>query len=425
MNKEALVQTIFENLPQGSRIFVQGGAATPHILLDLLVANTQHLQNAELVSISLQGKLPFSTQALQERFFMNSLFVSENTRKQVNSPFGSYTPIFLSEIPRLFKSGQLPLQLALIHVSPPDKHGFCSLGVSVDVAKAAMQSAQKVIAYVNTSMPRTLGDGLIHQSVFNATVYGNTPLPQISFEPENQHIANAIGKHVAALIEDGATLQMGIGAIPDAVLSQLGSHKHLGVHTEMFSDGVVPLVKQGVIDNSKKRHHPGKLVTGFVLGKQPVYDFVNDNQQVAVLDISYVNDPTVIRKNPKVVAINSAIEIDLSGQVCADTLGTYQYSGFGGQVDFMRGAALSDGGMPIIAMPSVTGKGISKIVPFLKSGAGVVTTRAHVHWVVTEYGAVNLFGLNLHQRAKALISIAHPDHREALLKAAYERHGFL
>jgi acyl-CoA hydrolase len=319
-------------------------------------------------------------------------------------------PVFLSEVPLLFRRGILPVDVALIQVSPPDAHGFCSLGTSVDVARAAADTAHTVIAQVNPRMPRTHGDGFIHVSKIHHLVWQRAELPELSYAGKGDPAqTEAIAGHVAALIEDGATLQMGIGAIPDQVLRNLSNHKHLGIHTEMLSDGVIPLMEKG------------RSVTGFLVGTRKLYDFVHDNPSIRVMDISYVNDTAVIRQNPRVTAINSAIEIDLTGQVCADSIGTYQYSGIGGQADFVRGASLSEGGKPIIALPSQTAKGVSRIVPHLKEGAGVVTTRGHVHWVVTEFGSVNLFGLSLKQRAEALIRIAHPDHREMLDRARHER----
>ncbi|MEX0844352.1 MAG: acetyl-CoA hydrolase/transferase C-terminal domain-containing protein, partial [Balneolaceae bacterium] len=320
----------------------------------------------------------------------------------------------------LFRKNILPLDVALVHVSPPDIHGFCSLGVSVDTAAAAVQTAKYVIAQVNPNMPRTHGDGLIHVDHIDALVEVNVPLPeQFVDEPTEDEIK--IGQYCAGLIEDGATMQMGIGAIPNAVLKSLTNHKNLGVHTEMFSDGVIELVESGVINGMNKKNHPGKIVSSFVMGSRKTYDFIDDNPSVAMLDVAYTNDTAVIRRNPKVTAINSAVEVDITGQVCADSIGTYHYSGVGGQMDFIRGASLSLGGKPIIALPSITRKGISRIVPFLKQGAGVVTTRAHVHYVVTEYGVANLYGKNLGQRAKALVEIAHPDHRDELNRAVADR----
>jgi acyl-CoA hydrolase len=339
----------------------------------------------------------------------------------VNEGRADYIPVFLSEIPELFKRGILPLDVAIVHVSVPDKHGYCSLGVSVDVARSAVNTAKVVIAQVNPNVPRTHGDGLIHASRFKSLVYCEDPLQEAFFGEKVGAAERQIGLNVASLIEDRSTLQMGIGAIPDAVLQSLTNHKDLGVHTEMCSDGIIDLFEKDVINNKYKRIHPHKAVTGFALGSKRLYDYVDDNPAFAFLDIDYVNDPHVIRRNPRVCAINSAVEVDLTGQVCADSIGKYQYSGVGGQMDFMRGAAISEGGKPIIALNARTAKGIPRIVPFLKEGAGVVTTRAHVHYIVTEYGIAYLYGKNLRQRAKALIDISHPDDREMLMKACHER----
>ena len=407
-------------IKSGQRVFVHGGAATPHFLLKKLVERANELWDVELVSTSTQGEALFADKKYKENFRMNSLFVSANIREAVNDGRGDYIPIFLSEIPNLFRRNILPLDVAIVQVSEPDKHGYCSLGVSVDCALAALQSAKYVIAQVNPRMPRTLGDGIVKFDSFDAVVQGSQELPEI-YQENISEIAMRIGEYCASLVEDGSTIQTGIGAIPDAVLASLHSHQRLGVHTEMFSDGILPLVEKGVITNEFKKKHRGKIVTSFLLGSRKLYDFVNDNPVVAVLAIDYVNDTSVIRTNPKVTAINSAIEVDITGQVCSDSIGTYHFSGVGGQMDFMRGAALSEGGKPIIALPSTTAKGISRIVDFLKPGAGVVTTRAHAHYIVTEYGIAYLYGKNMQQRAKALIEIAHPNHREALEKSAFER----
>ncbi len=404
----------------GDRVFIHGGAATPICLVEALQRRHHQLENIELVSITTLGNLSFDSPELKKAFFFNSLFVSAATRSIVNSEHGDYVPIFLSQIPQLFRKQILPIDVALIQVSPPDLHGYCSLGTSVDIARAAVDTAIHVIAQVNPLMPRTHGDGFIHISKIDSMVWFNTALPEVNYEIEKNDIMEKIGYNVASLVEDGATLQMGIGGIPDQVLKNLTTHKNLGIHTEMFSDGIIPLLENGVINNSKKKLNVGKSVTSFITGTRKLYDFVNDNPAIRVMDIGYVNDTSIIRQNPKVTAINSAIEIDLTGQVCSDSIGTYQYSGIGGQMDFIHGASLSEGGKPIIALPSQTHKGISRIVPFLKEGAGVVTTRGHVHWVVTEYGMVNLFGLSLKQRAKSLIEIAHPAHRE-MLEAAYRK----
>jgi acyl-CoA hydrolase len=403
----------------GQRVFVHGGAATPHYLLKQLAVRAGELWNVELVSISLQGDSILADKKYRDNFRMNSLFVSQNIREAINSGRGDYVPIFLSEIPILFRKNILPIDVALVQVSPPDKHGYCSLGVSVDIAISAVKSAKCVIAQVNPKMPRTLGDGIVHVREFSAMVLGEQELPEI--RSHSSEIATRIASHCAELVDDGATLQMGIGAIPDAVLSSLTNHKGLGVHTEMFSDGIIPLIEKGVVTNQHKKKHKGKSVTSFLLGTRKLYDFVDDNPSIAVLAVDYVNDTAVIRTNPKVTAINSAIEIDITGQVCSDSIGTYHYSGVGGQMDFIRGAALSEGGKPIIALPSTTSKNESRIVSLLKPGAGVVTTRAHAHYVVTEYGTAYLYGKNMRQRAKALIEIAHPNHREKLEKAAFDR----
>jgi acyl-CoA hydrolase len=404
-----------------NRVFVHGSAATPLHILEALQKRHEELQNVELVSITTFGNIHFDDPKYHKSFFLNSLFVSENNRSVVNSAYGDYVPIFLSEIPLLFRRNILPLDVAIVQVSPPDAHGYCSLGTSVDIARAAVDTAKYIIAQVNSKMPRTHGDGFVHIDKIDALVWHDADLPEIDYQSKSNDAVIKIGRNVAALVEDGATLQLGIGAIPDQVLRNLNSHKGLGIHTEMLSDGVIPLIQKGVIDNSRKKINVGRSVTGFMAGTRKLYDFVNDNPCVRVMDISYVNDTSVIRINPKVTAINSAIEIDLTGQICADSFGTYQYSGIGGQMDFIRGASLSEGGKPIIAMPSITSKGNSRIVPYLKEGAGVVTTRGHVHWVVTEYGMADLFGKNLKQRARELIRISHPDQKEFLQKAFYER----
>ncbi len=404
----------------GQRVFLHGGAATPHYLLKKLAERSSELWDVEIVSISLQGDAVIADKKYKDSFRINSLFVSQNIREAVNDGRGDYVPIFLSEIPILFKRGILPIDVALVQVSPPDKHGYCSLGVSVDIAATAVKTAKYVIAHVNPRMPRTLGDGIIKINDFNAVVYAEQELPEIICSDISE-ISMRIGSYCAELVEDGATLQMGIGSIPDAVLASLTNHKELGVHTEMFSDGIIPLIEKGIITNQHKKKYRGKTVTSFLLGSRKLYDFVDDNPAVVALNIDYVNDTAVIRTNPKVTAINSAIEVDITGQVCADSIGTYHYSGVGGQMDFVRGASLSEGGKPIIALPSITSKGVSKISPFLKQGAGVVTTRAHAHYIVTEYGIAYLYGKNMRQRAKALIEIAHPNHREALERAAFER----
>lgn len=410
-------------IQSGDRVFIHGSAATPLTLLKALALHSDHLRHVEMLAISTLGLLDLTKPEFKDRFYFNSLFVSENIRATVNSDNGDYIPIFLSEISKLFEKGILPIDVAMIHVSPPDKHGFCSLGTSVDVAKSAVKHAKKIIAQVNPNMPRTHGDGFIHTSRLDAMVEVNDVLPVVNYSERASESERIIGNRIAALIEDRSTLQMGIGAIPDAVLQSLGHCKDLGIHTEMFSDGIIELIKTGVVTNAYKKKHRGKTVSSFALGTHKLYQFIDDNPAFAFLEADYVNDGRVIRSNPKVVAINSAIEIDITGQVCSDSIGTYQFSGVGGQMDFIRGASLSEGGKPIIAISSVTKKGDSKIVPYLKQGAGVVSTRAHVHYVVTEYGVAYLYGKNLHQRAIALMNIAHPNHREELEKEIIHRFG--
>lgn len=423
MDKYTSAEEALKIIQSGQRIFVHGSAATPVDLLQALYHRHKELQGVEVVCISTLGEMPLTRPECKGAFFINALFVSANIREAVNRDQGGYVPIFLSEIDRLFSENILPIDVALVQVSPPDQHGFCSLGVSVDVAKAALLSAKKIIALVNPNMPRTHGDSHIPFSKIDYVVRGDSPLQEVDYEDKISPSIETIGRNVASLIEDGATLQMGIGAIPNAVLKALNHHKDLGVHTEMLSDGVIDLIEKGVINNRKKKKHPGKNVTSFIIGTKKLYSFVDDNPEFAFLEASYVNDTDVIRKNPKVASINSCLEIDLTGQVCADSIGSYHFSGVGGQMDFIRGAALSKGGKPIMAMSACTQKGESKIVPFLRQGAGVVTTRAHVHYVVTEFGTAYLYGKNLRQRAYALMQIAAPHQRESLEKAIVERFG--
>ena len=401
-------------------VFIHTAGATPTALTQAMADRHDELRDVTIYHMHTEGAAPYASEAFQESFRVNSFFLGANLREATNAGFADYIPSFLSEVPLMIRSGIIPVDVALIQVSPPDKHGYCSLGISVDTSKAAIDMASIIIAQVNPQMPRTHGDGVIHSSRFTACVEVDGPIfelkPHMPTEVEMQ-----IGKFVAELIPDRATLQTGIGAIPNATLSFLGNHKDLGVHTEMFSDGVIPLVKSGVITNKYKKIHPGVMVSGFLLGSRALYDFVDDNPIVRMLDIQYVNDTKVIRKLNNMISINSAIEVDITGQVSADSIGTRLYSGVGGQMDFIRGASLSEGGKPIIALPSVTKNGESKISSFLKQGAGVVTTRAHVHYVVTEYGIANLYGKNLRDRARQLISIAHPNHREELSRQAFER----
>ncbi|MGE5107817.1 MAG: acetyl-CoA hydrolase/transferase family protein [Sphingobacteriales bacterium] len=408
-------------IESGNRIFVHGSAQTPKFLLHSLAKEAGRLQDVELVFITVQGDIEVDKPEYEGSFHINCMFVSNSVRKAVNEGRADFIPVFLSDIPDLFKKGLLPIDVAMIQVSPPDEHGYCSLGLSVDIARSAVNLTKYIIAQVNPRVPRTHGDSLIHASRITKFVYHEEELPEVNYGTAVGENEMKIGKYVAEMIEDGSTLQLGIGTIPDAVLKCLGNHKNLGVHTEMFSDGIIDLFEKDVINNTKKRIHPNKAVTGFAIGTRRLYDYVHDNPAFGFLDIDYVNDPHVIRRNPKVVAINSAIEVDLTGQVCADSIGSLQYSGIGGQMDFMRGAALSDGGKPIIALTSRTRKAVPRLVPYLKQGAGVVTTRGHVHYVVTEFGSAFLFGKNLRQRAKALIEIAHPDDREMLERECFNR----
>jgi 4-hydroxybutyrate CoA-transferase len=409
-------------IKSGSRVFIHSVAAAPRRLVEAMTARAPELRVVEIVSIHTEGDAPYATPEMSKSFRVNALFVGANVRRAVEEGRADYLPVFLSEVPSLFRSGILPLDVALVHVSPPDRHGFCSLGVSVDVSRAAVQTARTVIAQVNPRMPRSHGDGLIHVDQIDAMVEVDDPIYELAPRAITDQ-ERAIGRHCAELVDDGATLQIGIGAIPQATLAALGDHHRLGIHTEMISDGVLDLVEKGVVTGEAKRVHAGKIVAGFALGSKRLYDFLDDNPQVAMLDMAYINEPANIRRNPKVTAINSAIEVDITGQVCADSIGDKQYSGVGGQMDFIRGAALSEGGKPIIALPSVTASGESRIVSMLKPAAGVVTTRAHVHFVVTEHGIADLFGKNLRQRAAALIAVAHPSHRDALAAEARRRFG--
>lgn len=409
-------------IKSNDRVFIHSVAAAPQKLIKAMVGRAHELRNVEIIHLHTEGPAEYANPEYINNFRVHSLFVGANLRQATHEHRADYIPIFLSEIPRLFRENILPIDVALVSVTPPDKHGYCSLGVSVDATLSAIEMAKVVIAQVNPMMPRTFGDSCLPVSKFHYFVEGAEPIHEVTMPPASE-IEKRIGGHVASLVEDGATLQMGIGAIPNAVLGELTNHKHLGIHTEMFSDGVIPLVKSGVIDGSAKAINRGKIVSTFVMGSKMTYDFLDNNPSVMMLDVAFVNDVATIRRNPKVTSINSAIEIDLTGQVCADSIGMKHYSGVGGQMDFIRGASYSKGGKPIIALPSVTAKGESKIVPFLKEGAGVVTTRAHVHYIVTEWGVAYLYGKTLEQRAKLLIGIAHPNHREALEKKAFERFG--
>ena len=419
-SKERAPAEAAKAIKSGDRVYIHGAGATPAALVQAMVDRADELDNIEIYHLHTEGEAKYLEPQYEDKFHLYSMFLAPNSRAAVNEGRADFIPCFLSEVPILFRRGRLPLDVALIQVSPPDNHGYCSLGISVEATLAAIEAADHVIAQINPKMPRTHGDGMIHMDMIHSYCYHEEDLPE--WAPKKlSDLQLAIGENVATLIEDRATLQMGIGAIPEAAMTFLGSHKDLGIHTEMFSDGILPLVESGVITGKYKVKHQGFIVTGFMLGSRKLYDFVDDNPLVRVKDIQYVNNTGVIMANPRVTSINSAIEIDMTGQVCADSIGTRMFSGVGGQMDFLRGASLSEGGKPIIALPSQTKYGASKIVPYLKEGAGVVTTRAHVHFVVTEYGVADLYGRSLKQRARLLIDIAHPDHREALEKAAFDR----
>lgn len=408
----------------GDHIHLSSVASAPKILIDALMkrGDAGELRDVRIHHLHTEGAAPYADAKYEGIFFHQAFFVGGNVRKSVQAGYADYIPVFLSETQKLYRSGTLACNIAMIQVSTPDKHGFVSLGTSVDATLAAIECADHVLAVVNKNVPRAWGDAMIPLSMIDYFIEGDHLLEPAHFSDPTP-IEIAIGKHCANLIEDGATLQMGIGAIPNAVLAELKNHKNLGIHTEMFADGVLPLVESGVLNGANKAIDRGKMVSTFLMGSQKCYDFIDDNPMVSMKDVAYTNDPFIIAKNPKVTAINSALQVDLTGQVCADSLGTTFYSGVGGQVDFIYGASLSEGGKAIIAMPSVTNKGMSKIAPVLSLGAGVVTTRNHIHWFVTEHGAVNLYGKSLQERAKLIINIAHPDHREALDKAAFERFG--
>lgn len=411
-------------IKSGDRIHLSSVAVTPHALIRAMVerGRNKEFENVRIQHIHTEGPAPYAEAEFEGIFQLESFFVGANVRKATQAGYADYIPVFLSETQKLIRQGYLKVNVAMVQVSPPDKHGFVSLGTSVDATLAAIETADVVIAQVNKFVPRAWGDAMISIKEIDYFVehdeqlyiHNNAPLSEIE---------RAIGRNVAALVEDGACLQMGIGGIPNAVLAELGNHKDLGVHTEMFSDGILPLVEKGVVNGKRKQIDKGKMVASFLMGSQALYDFIDDNPEVAMMDVGHTNGIQVIRKNHKVTAINSALSVDITGQVCADSIGTTHYSGVGGQIDFIRGAGHSEGGKPIIAMPSITSKGVSKISPTLMEGAGVVTTRSNMHWLVTEYGAINLYGKTLQERARAIISVAHPDHREMLDKAAFERFG--
>ena len=377
MGRIVKVEEAIAAIQSGHRLYLHSVAAAPQTLIRELMRQAPRLRDVEIVHMHTEGPAPYAEPEYAANFRANCLFIGANMRAAIREGRADFTPVFLSEIPELFRSGILPIDVALINVSPPDSHGFCSLGVTVEAAHEALHSAGIVIAQINPQMPRTHGDALVHRDKIHYMVEVDEPIFEVQ-PPKLGDVEQSIGRHVASLVEDGATLQMGIGAIPDAVLHELTSHRNLGVHTEMFSDGLLALVERGVITGEHKVVHPGKIVATFVMGTKKLYSFIDDNPEVAMLDVAYVNNPATIQRNPKVTAINSAIEVDITGQVCADSIGPFPYSGVGGQVDFMRGAARSEGGKPIIALPSRTSGGIARITSLLKPGAGVVSTRAHV-----------------------------------------------
>lgn len=408
-----------KELKSGDKVFIHSAAATPEELVCAMVRRAPELRNVHIYHIHTEGDCSYASSEYRDSFKVHSFFNGSNIRQATHNHIAaSYVPIFLSDIPHLFYNKNVELDIALVQLTPPDKHGMCSLGPSADVSIAAINTAKKVIAQINPKLPRTFGEQ-VHYSKITKAIFHEAPLHQAPIA-ENSPVELAIGKNIAEIIEDGSTLQMGIGSIPNAVLSLLGNHKDLGIHTEMFSDGIIPLYEKGIITGKYKKKFPRKIVSSFVFGTNKIYDFIDDNTDIVLLDCSYTNNPHIIAQNPKVVALNSAIEIDLTGQVCSDSIGHRIYSGVGGQMDFIRGAAISKGGKPIIAIPSKTSSGESKIVPFLKVGAGVVTTRAHVQYVVTEFGVAFLHGLTLEERAKALIKIAAPEHREDLERKIFE-----
>ncbi len=415
-------------IQSGDRVYIHPGCAVPQVLVDAMVERYDQLENVEVCHILSVGEAAYVRPEMQGHFRHNSFFIGKNVRAAVQDGRADFTPIFLSEIPALFHNREYPIDVALIQVSPPDEHGYCSFGVGVECTKAATEVAKVVIAQVNPNNPRTLGDSFIHLSKIDYCVEVNEPLkelPQIEGDetPEELQVYRMIGAHVASLVEDGATLQLGIGRIPDAVVKFLGDRKHLGVHSEMVSDGIIPLVESGVITNQQKTLLPGKTVVSFLLGSHELFEFVDNNPFMEFRPTQFTNDPFTIARNRKMVAINAALEIDLTGQVCADSMGSKFYSGFGGQVDFLRGAAKSDGGKPIIALPSTAKHGtISRIVPRLREGAGVTTSRGDVHYVITENGVVNLHGRTIRQRVELLISIAHPQFQAELEEFAKKQH---
>ena len=422
MGKYVTAAEAVQVVKSGDRVYVQAAAATPTILTKALAERASELRNVEVCHLHTEGDAPYANPELAESFHVNSFFIGANVRHTLKAGNGSYTPVFLSELPLLFRKNVVKLDVAFIHVSPPDSHGYCSLGVSVEASVAAIENAKIVIAQVNPQMPRTFGDGILHVSEIDYLVEVNLPIYAHAVTPFTAE-EEKIGTYVASLIEDKSTLQMGIGSIPNAALSKLTHHKDLGLHTEMFSDGVIDLIENDVINCNYKGTLRGRALATFLMGSKRLYDFVDDNPFIEMKESSMVNDTARIRRNPRMVAINSAIEVDLTGQVCADSIGSAMYSGVGGQMDFIRGASLSEGGKAIIALPSITKRGESRIVPYLKQGAGVVTTRAHAHYIITENGIADLYGKTLKQRVAELVKIAHPNHQEAIERSYYEMIG--
>ena len=422
MGKYVTAAEAVQVVKSGDRVYVQAAAATPTILTKALSDRALELRDVEVCHLHTEGEAPYANPDLADSFHVNSFFIGANVRHTLKAGNGSYTPVFLSELPLLFRKRVVKLDVAFIHVSPPDSHGYCSLGVSVEASVAAIENAKIVVAQVNPQMPRTFGDGILHVSEIDYLVDVNLPIyahDVVPFTAEEEKI----GTYVASLIEDKSTLQMGIGSIPNAALSKLTNHKDLGLHTEMFSDGVIDLIENDVINCNYKGTLRGRALATFLMGSKRLYDFVDDNPFIEMKESSLVNDTARIRRNPRMVAINSAIEVDLTGQVCADSIGSAMYSGVGGQMDFIRGASLSEGGKAIIALPSITKRGESRIVPYLKQGAGVVTTRAHAHYIITENGIADLYGKTLKQRVNELVKIAHPNHQEAIERSYYEMIG--
>jgi len=419
MYKAVTASEAVKVIKSNDRVYIQAAAAAPQELINAMSARHEELRGVEVCHLHIEGKTPYANPIYKDNFHVNSLFIGKNVRHTLKAGNGSYTPVFLSEVPNLFKRNVLPVDVALIQVSTPDKHGYCSLGVSVEAILSVIENAKHVIAQINDQMPRVHGEGLIHISELDTFVEFSEPIHEFKNATPTE-VESKIGDYVAELIEDRSTLQMGIGSIPNAVLSRLGNHKDLGLHTEMFSDGVIDLILSNVINGNYKGINQGRALTTFLGGSKRLYDYVDDNPFIEMRSCDYTNNVANIRLNPKMVAINSAIQVDVTGQVCADSIGANMFSGVGGQMDFIRGASLSEGGKAIIALPSQTTKGISRIVPFLNKGAGVVTTRSHVHYVATEYGVADMYGKTIKQRVKALVNIAHPDHREAIDKSYYE-----